>query len=580
MPIGSKRNKQRTMKSIRSWIILLINSLVILVVVILSIFSYKEFKNALDERVILQLTSIKRLKRIQLEAFLKTEVGTFLSENHAIIEDEIIDPYTQYSDKVDIECLKNKLNSLPNEQVLTDLSSCSTDGNVLIAMVKKVKNEIRKIEFLKTDAIQEILMERTGMGESGETYLVGPDYRLRSVSRFFPDIAPGQILAKTIGAEQALAGVDGFGVFNDYRGIPVYSSYHKLDIPYFDWAILSEMDVEEVTTPLLKMRNKLILISILVLIFALTFSFFITVVLTKPLLKMRFFLNNMTRGNYDFKIVNTYPTKEINEMFVALEKLQKSIREAIQFSSEIGNMNMKAKYELSGEGDLLGKSLMLMQEKLKEYENAENLSRLMAKKSLIEGQENERKRLSKDLHDGLGPLLTSLKLMVQTSDLPLSDKKKINLVVDGTIDEIRRMTYNLMPTVLVDFGVGKALASFIDVIKKSSGIEIVYEDATKGNTGKWNIDLDICIFRVCQELINNSLKHSGANKITISLTEFSDKLSFYYLDNGKGFDQDSVKYGSGLRNIRERIEIFNGYLHIKSDEDGTEVEVEIPIKDE
>ena len=170
--------------------------------------------------------------------------------------------------------------------------------------------------------------------------------------------------------------------------------------------------------------------------------------------------------------------------------------------------------------------------------------------------------------------------MVQTSDLPLSDKKKINLVVDGTIDEIRRMTYNLMPTVLVDFGVGKALASFIDVIKKSSGIEIVYEDATKGNTGKWNIDLDICIFRVCQELINNSLKHSGANKITISLTEFSDKLSFYYLDNGKGFDQDSVKYGSGLRNIRERIEIFNGYLHIKSDEDGTEVEVEIPIKDE
>ena len=339
------------------------------------------------------------------------------------------------------------------------------------------------------------------------------------------------------------------------------------------------MDVEEVTTPLLKMRNKLILISTLVLLFALTFSFFITVVLTKPLLKMRFFLNNMTRGNYDFKIVNTYPTKEINEMFVALEKLQKSINEAIQFSSEIGNMNMKAKYQLSGEGDLLGKSLVLMQEKLKEYENAENVSRLLAKKSLIEGQENERKRLSKDLHDGLGPLLTSLKLMVQTSDLSVNDKKKINLVVDGTIDEIRRMTYNLMPTVLVDFGVGKALSSFIERMNKTSGVEIFYEDVTKGKDGELTIDLDICIFRVCQELINNSLKHSGAKKITISLTEFSDKLSLYYLDNGTGFDLTTIKYGAGLRNIRERIEIFNGYLSIKSDANGTEVEVEIPLKD-
>tara|TARA_R110002111_G_scaffold4263_4_gene24601 strand:- start:5116 stop:6765 length:1650 start_codon:yes stop_codon:yes gene_type:complete len=548
-------------------------------VVILSIFSYKEFKRALDERVLLQLTSIKRLKRIQLEAFLNSEIGTFINDKDKLEGASLKDPYLQFSDNVDIECLKNKLYLFPSEQILVDLTSCSTDGEVIIAMVKKVENNIRQIQLIENDGIQEILMERTGMGESGETYLVGTDYRLRSLSRFFPDQAPGQILAKTKGAEQALLGVDGIGIFEDYRGVPVYSSYHTLDIPYLNWAILSEMDVEEVTTPLLKMRNKLILISTLVLLFALTFSFFITVVLTKPLLKMRFFLNNMTRGNYDFKIVNTYPTKEINEMFVALEKLQKSINEAIQFSSEIGNMNMKAKYQLSGEGDLLGKSLVLMQEKLKEYENAENVSRLLAKKSLIEGQENERKRLSKDLHDGLGPLLTSLKLMVQTSDLSVNDKKKINLVVDGTIDEIRRMTYNLMPTVLVDFGVGKALSSFIERMNKTSGVEIFYEDVTKGKDGELTIDLDICIFRVCQELINNSLKHSGAKKITISLTEFSDKLSLYYLDNGTGFDLTTIKYGAGLRNIRERIEIFNGYLSIKSDANGTEVEVEIPLKD-
>ncbi|MDN3686584.1 sensor histidine kinase [Cyclobacterium jeungdonense] len=569
------------MKSIRSWIILLINSLVILVVIILSIFSYKEFKNALDERVLLQLTSIKSLKRIQLEAFLKTEMETFFNgSNQSSSETDRIDPLDNLPTKLDITCLKSKINSTNSAESLIDFTACVSDGEVMLAMVRTVGHEIRQIKWIDTSSIQDILLERTGMGQSGETYLVGNDYRMRSLSRFFPEIPPGQIVAKTKGAKQALSGIDGYGIFDDYREIPVYSSYQKLDIPYLNWAILSEIDVEEVTIPLLKMRNKLIGISFLVLLFALTFSFFISVVLSKPLLKMRLFLNNMTRGNYDFKIVNTYPTIEINEMFVALEKLQKSIQEAIHFSSEIGNMNMNAEYQLSEEGDLLGKSLVAMQKKLMAYENAEKKSRLLAKKSLIEGQENERKRLSKDLHDGLGPLLTSLKLMIQTSDLSTQDKKKINAHVDETIDEIRRMTYNLMPSVLVDFGVGKALSSFIDVIEKSSGIEIIYDDSTLGKAGKLTIDLDICIFRVCQELINNSLKHSNAKKITISLTEFSDKISFYYVDDGIGFNLNSVVPGSGLKNIRERVEVFNGYLKIVSGAGGTAVEVEIPFEDE
>lgn len=568
------------MKSLRSWIILLITSLVILVVVTLSIFTYKEFNNALDERVLLQLSSIKKLKRIQLEAFLNAEMDNFKRDANQGMTDSLLNLFNTTSEGVDIGCMQSQLGLIPNGESFYDFTSCVQNGDVKLAMVKKGANEIQQIQLISSDAIQDILLERTGMGESGETYLVGKDFQMRSASRFSPNQPPGQIKASTLGAKQALQGVNGFGVFDDYRGVPVYSSYHKLDIENLDWAILSEMDVMEVTQPLLKMRNKLILISFLVLLFALTFSFLITVVLSKPLLKMRFFLNNMTRGNYDFKIAKTYPTKEINEMFVALEKLQKSIQEAIYFSSEIGNMNMKAKYKLSEEGDVLGKSLIFMQEKLMEYENTENLSRLMAKKSLIEGQENERKRLSKDLHDGLGPLLTSIKLMVQTSDLSSADKRKINTVVDGTIDEIRRMTYNLMPSVLVDFGVGRALASFIERMKKSSGIEIVYEDASKGKAGKLNLDLDICIFRVCQELIHNSLKHSGAKKIIISLTEFNDKLSLYYLDNGKGFDPKKIHYGAGLRNIRERLEIFDGYLNISSDEYGTEVEVEIPLKDE
>lgn len=565
-----------TMKSIRSWIIFLINSLVILVVVILSFFSYKEFKNALDERVLLQLTSIKRLKRIQIEAYINGEIESYINSPDKNDTNSLV----AISHKVDTLCVKNLLNSSDVKALIIDLTSCALDGNVMLGVIRRPADENPEIKLINTDKIQEVLLERSGMGESGETYLVSNDYSMRSLSRFYPQQAPSEIIARTIGVVQGISGVNGYGIFDDYRGIPVYSAYHKLDIPYLHWIILSEMDVKEVTIPLLKMRNKLIMISFLVILFALAFSFFITAVLSKPLLKMRLFLNNMTEGNYDFKIINTYPTKEINEMFVALEKLQKSISEAILFSTEIGKMHMNAKYRLSGEGDLLGKSLIAMQQKLMEYESAENRNRLLAKKSLIEGQENERKRLSKDLHDGLGPLLTSLKLMVQTSDLSAQKKKKVNSMVDGTIDEIRRMTYNLMPSVLVDFGVGKALTSFINLMKKSSGVEIIYEDTTKGISGKLTIDMDICIYRICQELINNSLKHSGAKKITISLTEFNNKVSLYYVDDGIGFDLKNAKLGSGLRNIRERIEIFNGYLNINSGEKGTEVEVEIPLEDE
>lgn len=567
------------MKSIRSWIVLLINSLVIVLVVVLSVFSFREFKNALDERVLLQLTSIKGLKSIQLETYLRAEMENFLVTNSNPSSD-IIKTFTGIPTNVDLTCLKNKVKSIQTTKSLVDFTSCVSNGEVMLAVVIKIENEISQIKWISTKNIQEILLERTGMGESGETYLVGSDFRMRSVSRFSPEQPPGQITVKTTGAKEALMGINGSGIFDDYRGIPVYSSYHKVDIPHLDWAILSEIDVEEVTAPLTEMRNKLLIISILVLLFALTFSFFISIILSKPLLEMRLFLNNMTRGHYDFKIINSYPTKEIKEMFLALEKLQTSIRQAIHFSSEIGNMNMNAKYELIEDGDLLGKSLIIMQNKLMDYENAENRNRLMAKWSLIVGQENERKRLSKDLHDGLGPLLTSLKLMVQDSSLSSFDKKKINSHVDVTIAEIRKMTYNLMPSVLVDFGVGRALHSFINVMKKSSGLEIVYEDATLGNSGKLTIDVDICLYRVCQELVNNSLKHASARKITISLTEFGDKISLFYVDDGIGFDLKNVTLGSGLKNIKERVEILNGYLNIVSGEKGTVVEVEIPFKDD
>ncbi len=568
--------------SIRLWITLLINVLIILIVATLSFFFYHQFQNTLDQRVLLQLTSIKRLKRVQIEKYIQTEWDNFLESIDTVASvnsGQVID-FGSETDVInmDIGCLSSKLKASTIKSGIYDLSNCSKHGTAKLGLINITDNNSYQLKLLGMEKIQEILLERTGMGESGETYLVGEDRGLRSASRFFPDKPPRSIIADTKGVQQALAGQGGTGIFQDYRGIEVYSAYHKLNLASLNWVILSEMDVAEASIPLQKLRKKLWIIVLIMIFVALLLSLFIARFLAAPLLKMQDFLNRMSIGNYDMKIDAAPPTaSEIKEMFLALDRLKHSISQSIEFSSEIGNMNLAAQYTPASKNDVLGKSLIQMQAKLIEYEQVAKQNSLLAKQSLISGQENERKRLSRELHDGLGPLLTTLKLSIQAANLAKEEKNKLSTIVDKTVNEIRRMTYDLMPPALVDFGVGKALLNFVDLIRKSTGITILYEDATHDKDDRFKLEIDICIFRVCQELIHNSIKHAEADKITISLTQFTDRLSFFYTDNGRGFNPEITHTGSGLRNIKERIEVLNGYLQITSDRTGTKVEVEIPI---
>jgi len=568
--------------SIRLWITLLINVLIILIVSILSLFFYQQFQQTLDQRVLLQLTSIKRLKRIQIEKYLQTEWQNFQRNADTLtkISPEPLIHYTSEASRLhmDMDCLNDQLLRGTMESGIYDLSHCSADGAAKLGLIQLTNAGNFRLKILGMEKIQEILLERTGMGESGETYLVAENLELRSQSRFFPKTPPSHITADTWGVQQALAGQDGTGICKDYRGIEVYSAFHKIVIGHINWVILSEMDVAEVSKPLLQLQKKLLIIVLVMIFIALLLSLFITRFLAAPLLKMQDFLNRMSKGSYNMNIEAAHPTaSEIKEMFLALERLKSSISQAIEFSSDIGDMKLSTQYVPTSKHDVLGKSLIRMQEKLIEYEAVAKQNSLLAKQSLISGQENERKRLSRELHDGLGPLLTTLKLSIQAASLAKEEKSKLASIVDKTINEIRRMTYDLMPPALVDFGVGKALLNFVDLISKSTGITILYEDGTLDTEDRFSLEIDICIFRVCQELIHNAIKHSGADRITVSLTEFSDRLSFFYTDNGNGFDPEIIYPGSGLRNIKERIDVLNGYLLITSDSTGTKVEVEIPI---
>lgn len=566
---------------IRLWLSIWISLLSVLVVAVLSIFFYQAFQKALDERVLLQLTSVKRLKKVQIEAHLQRIWEDFSTAAAQAESRDSTAFQVIHADQLDSLRLASGLDLQEPISGMYDLTAQSDTGALLLLFVQPIDSTSLAIRSHSGEAIQAILLERTGMGESGESYLVGDDYHLRSLSRFYPQRAPYSFVAETQGVKQALAGEVGTGIFPDYRGIRVYSSFQPISVSHLNWVILSEMDVAEVQAPLLTLKRQLIGIVILVLFLAILISYFMARAFSKPILRMKTHLNDMARGQYDIAIRQGKGPKELGELFAALADLKASIKGAVHFSQQIGQMELGADFKPLGKNDKLGHSLLKMRDQLIKYNQLQEQTNLANQKSFLTGQEKERSRLAKELHDGLGPLLTSLKLSIQSTDLDVEQKGQLKGLIDDMILEVRRMTYDLMPLALLDFGVGKAIVNLTELIQKTSNLKVYYDNSMQADDRE-SLDLDIHIhlYRIIQELLNNTLKHAQARTVRLSLTQFEDKVALYYQDNGRGFDVNGVRPGFGLNNIKERVKVFNGYFSLQSDQAGTQVEVEIPVKDE
>lgn len=549
--------------NIKTLIIIIINSLIVLVVSVLSFSFYNQFSRVINDRILLQLNSIKTLKQNQIENLIKSEWNTFLKSE---INNHDFDSTTYHIS-----------DSLKTIEGIYDFTSYHIDKKMSVGFIANSEKG-NTIKVLNYEKIKQILLERTGMGESGESYLVGDDYRMRSQSRFFPDKTPYTIEVKTEGVVNALLGKNGRGTFKDYRGIDVYSVYSLINISNLKLVILSEIDVSEVTMPLKNLKSRLIGLTLGILFVAIILSLFLTRIITNPIKNMQRSLKIMAEGDYNQSNEFNKNSNEIKEMFEALDSLKTSLKGAVEFSEDIGKMNLTAQYTPKSSNDMLGKSLLIMRDKLIEYRNNEKNNRITAKRMLVDGLENERRRLSRELHDGVGPYLTSLKHYIENRVESKEQKIEMKKIVDETISEIRLMSNALMPSSIDDFGVGVALTNFVDSLKKSTAITIEYEDLTKQDNTCITNHQGINIFRISQELINNSLKHSNAKNIRITLSEFDDFISLFYFDDGIGFDKNNVKLGSGIINIKERIEICNGKIVINSKPGNTTFEIELPVE--
>ncbi|MBR4056446.1 MAG: sensor histidine kinase [Rikenellaceae bacterium] len=189
--------------------------------------------------------------------------------------------------------------------------------------------------------------------------------------------------------------------------------------------------------------------------------------------------------------------------------------------------------------------------------------------AVLRTEEKFRSRYSRELHDGMGPLLSSAKMSMSVLAKRAEDEENRELiastsaVIDEAIRSLREISNNLSPQVLNDFGLVRGITNFINKNPQLRTIEMRFD--TNLRKERFDHDIEVILYRVICELINNSLKHSGCTKIELDLQLVYDRIYLTYSDNGRGFDTQAVAdYGMGMSNLTSRIHSLGGTIEITS----------------
>lgn len=208
---------------------------------------------------------------------------------------------------------------------------------------------------------------------------------------------------------------------------------------------------------------------------------------------------------------------------------------------------------------------------------------------ILEGQEEERKRISRDMHDGIGQLLSGMKFNLEGIHSVSSDFEKDKLqtakdLLKSIIREVRRISFNLTPSALSDYGIVPVLNKFAREISKISDLEVTFENKT-GFLSRLEGTIENNLYRICQEAVNNAIKYAAAKEVKITLSHNSQTLHLEIADDGRGFDIKKLEEkghfsasGHGLFNIRERANFINGQCTIRTEPGkGTSINISVPL---
>jgi signal transduction histidine kinase len=221
-----------------------------------------------------------------------------------------------------------------------------------------------------------------------------------------------------------------------------------------------------------------------------------------------------------------------------------------------------------------------------ESERRHTESRMLS--SVIAAEESERIRLSRELHDGLGPLMSSIKMTVSAIEQQAeNDNQKqlaanVNVLVQEALKSVKDISANLSPQMLNHFGLEQALSNFINKVNDSKQLQINFKMRAKHKRLPGNVE--IIVYRVACELITNTFRHADAKSAGLEIVAENTHLILNYCDDGLGFDVDEVlvkQHGMGVANIYSRVSSLHGSVDILSNPgDGMNVKIYIPLKHE
>ncbi|MGY6649479.1 PAS domain-containing sensor histidine kinase [Wenyingzhuangia sp. IMCC45574] len=206
---------------------------------------------------------------------------------------------------------------------------------------------------------------------------------------------------------------------------------------------------------------------------------------------------------------------------------------------------------------------------------------------IMTAQEDERKRIAKDIHDGIGQMLTALRFNIDGIDIKNQESAEKSLdslkeVFGQLIKDVRTVTFNLAPPELTDHGVTSAIRKMTNMVGNFTGHNVLYENTTEFDK-RLDKNVEVNIYRIVQEAVNNALKYSNSEYILISISHTDSYLKIKVEDNGVGFDPEASKEhfkgtGNGLRFMKERMGYVGGKLKINSEKNkGTTIHIVIPL---
>ncbi|NOQ23849.1 MAG: PAS domain S-box protein [Bacteroidales bacterium] len=205
---------------------------------------------------------------------------------------------------------------------------------------------------------------------------------------------------------------------------------------------------------------------------------------------------------------------------------------------------------------------------------------------MINAEERERSRIAKDLHDGVSPVLSAIKLYIQSmndssnEDIKNELSEKINDTIIEAIESIKEISNNISPHILQNFGLIKAVESFVNKLRGLKQLNISIDSKL---TERLSIDIETALYRITTELINNTFKYAKAKNVSIKYFIQGNEVIMKYSDDGIGFNLDQVwknKIGMGIFNLKNRISSLNGQYNISSEpNNGISVYISVPVNE-